>query len=1012
MLKVVRALLIAILFLIAIGVTSAELGDLCGGDSGGCDAGQCQDTNGDGIGACREFNDVGESCDDNLVKCQTGVCVDGSCQDGTGGGEGDGQIGDSCDAGDGCAVGTCQDTDGNGVGACREFGGDGSSCDDVYYKCVDSICIEGTCVGGGDGGDGCESDYDFCTSRGKNCDILTGTDNCGQIRSVDCDAATSTYCAAPNVCSNNYCEAPLGCTPASDYDFCSQLGKNCGSVTSYDACLKLMRTVDCGVATATTCTSPKYCNENNVCTNPDCTYSGDLAFCNSYGKNCGAVAALDNCGASRTVNCGAATGTICGFPNVCSAGICVPPTNKSKVLNWYVPYGIFSVNWERVNGSVYTGGVVAFPFNTSSNITLGISCSTGDCGNAVVTLNKPYSSFQITDVQPQPCLTGLKASYINPIYGPSCGVTYTIESLADTSFSEVIVPRVCSQNLAFFGVPCTDGAGLSVQYFDENITPPPPPPPPPPPCPTCPPPPPPPCPTCPPPVGNQSYDRLCKTIGRDAWLSSAFANAGTSLSTESLNKVAYALDQHIAYVTESLRRSGAYVTQTVVNVPADFTFIPKTNASISDAQPYVVVDPVPLNATYRWNLSSTELRGLLDTISAREGLLIAFGNESRLEPVFKSCTPDPADTCYADVSSCSWKGVCYSDRDRIVINRAFGTATKVTDGQEYDYQCSVNSPGQWVSPPAWPVGNICNNGLHVVCSEDGSTYNASNTYIENNESNYFCVSNGATWQWFESESLDNISTYLSESCGGGSASIDQNCNAHQSFNRFANGSVDYNAWRDGAAVFAVKTDVDAFDAACYIRLHGYVIDSVTGTAQGGSSLSLQIIGPASELQSFKTTTSDASGYYDFGMLPATDYRLAVNKAGFDPFVIWTTFPYQQSESYNVSLQRGTCRDDCTSLTSLTQCVAACDGLAGCQFENSTVAGWLDKVPVNISYVTPDNQYEVSTCEGTVRPHVRTGVSDGGIRCPSGQTLIIIDRIALKDGKPVLIKIPVCQEGEE
>src|SRR4030095_2633091 len=79
-------------------------------------------------------------------------------------------------------------------------------------------------------------------------------------------------------------DAQTGCTPESDTQFCSRLGKNCGSVTANDNC-GASRTVNpCG-----TCTSPQTCGGGgtaNVCgggggsCNPTVT-SYTLGKCNS-----------------------------------------------------------------------------------------------------------------------------------------------------------------------------------------------------------------------------------------------------------------------------------------------------------------------------------------------------------------------------------------------------------------------------------------------------------------------------------------------------------------------------------------------------------------------------------------------------------------------------------------------------------------------------------------------------------------------------------------------------------
>jgi hypothetical protein len=152
-----------------------------------------------------------------------------------------------------------------------------------------------------------ETNPEFCTRLGKNCGSVTGADNCGTPRTVDCGT-----CTLPETCSpSNVCT----CTAETNPEFCTRLGKNCGSVTGADNC-GTPRTVDCG-----TCTSPQTCNPSNVCT--ACTAETNPEFCTRLGKNCGSVADIDNCGAPRTVDCGTCTlPETCSPSNVCCTTSC------------------------------------------------------------------------------------------------------------------------------------------------------------------------------------------------------------------------------------------------------------------------------------------------------------------------------------------------------------------------------------------------------------------------------------------------------------------------------------------------------------------------------------------------------------------------------------------------------------------------------------------------------------------------------------------------------------------
>jgi hypothetical protein len=166
-----------------------------------------------------------------------------------------------------------------------------------------------TCGGGGTVNVcGCtaETDPAFCTRLGKNCGNVTANDNCGGSRTAGCGT-----CAAPLTCAGatpsvaNVC----GCTYEGDPGFCSRYGKNCNNYTNVDNC-GVSKTVNCGA-----CAAPQTCGGTNVCT---CTYEGDAAFCTRLGKNCGNVTAPDNCGASKTVSCGSCVAPqTCGASNVC-----------------------------------------------------------------------------------------------------------------------------------------------------------------------------------------------------------------------------------------------------------------------------------------------------------------------------------------------------------------------------------------------------------------------------------------------------------------------------------------------------------------------------------------------------------------------------------------------------------------------------------------------------------------------------------------------------------------------
>jgi peptidoglycan/xylan/chitin deacetylase (PgdA/CDA1 family) len=169
-----------------------------------------------------------------------------------------------------------------------------------------------------------ETNAQFCSRLGKNCGSVTANDNCGTSRTV----SSCGTCTSPATCGGGGTANVCGsCTAETNAQFCSRLGKNCGSVTANDNCGTSRTVSSCG-----TCTSPQTCGGGgtaNVC-GASCTAETNAQFCSRLGKNCGSVTANDNCGTSRTVSsCGTCTSpATCGgggTANVC--GSCTAETN-------------------------------------------------------------------------------------------------------------------------------------------------------------------------------------------------------------------------------------------------------------------------------------------------------------------------------------------------------------------------------------------------------------------------------------------------------------------------------------------------------------------------------------------------------------------------------------------------------------------------------------------------------------------------------------------------------------
>ncbi len=135
------------------------------------------------------------------------------------------------------------------------------------------------------------------------------------------------------------------CEPETDQQLCVELGRSCGQETTDDSCGD-SRTISCG-----TCTAPDTCGGGGspgVCGHDTCEPDSDLVLCTSLGKNCGDLTLNDNCGETRTINCGTCSGdATCGgggADNVCGGGggPCVPSTSVPS--GWsYLDNGIARV---------------------------------------------------------------------------------------------------------------------------------------------------------------------------------------------------------------------------------------------------------------------------------------------------------------------------------------------------------------------------------------------------------------------------------------------------------------------------------------------------------------------------------------------------------------------------------------------------------------------------------------------------------------------------------------------
>ena len=204
---------------------------------------------------------------------------------------------------------------------------DCGSCDPNREVCSENACV---CLP--------ETNEGFCGRIGE-CAEVTAPDNCGVIRTADCVCEVGQVCA-PDSSSERGADRNVCCLPETDGEMCARLNgtanqecqpshtdvmDNCGQVRSVNCdctCLTQQQACAgrCGDYTAEAgCqySCGDTCNQSQVCSNLNecCTPVNDTSsFC--QGK-CGSVDFTNNCGQTMEVNCGG-----CGFFQACISNEC------------------------------------------------------------------------------------------------------------------------------------------------------------------------------------------------------------------------------------------------------------------------------------------------------------------------------------------------------------------------------------------------------------------------------------------------------------------------------------------------------------------------------------------------------------------------------------------------------------------------------------------------------------------------------------------------------------------
>lgn len=161
-----------------------------------------------------------------------------------------------------------------------------------------------------------ETDSAFCTRLGKTCGSVTALDNCGTSRTVTCGPpgiscgllvwGTCTF-ASNKLCVNGVYGS---CSTATDPRIANCAGKSCGDD-------------GCGGSCTPGCSTGYTCNSLTGQCLLNCNPETDTAFCTRIGIACGSATANDNCGTSRTVNCGGCDDSNACTTDGCSSGTCI-----------------------------------------------------------------------------------------------------------------------------------------------------------------------------------------------------------------------------------------------------------------------------------------------------------------------------------------------------------------------------------------------------------------------------------------------------------------------------------------------------------------------------------------------------------------------------------------------------------------------------------------------------------------------------------------------------------------
>ncbi|MGC4113605.1 MAG: hypothetical protein QM765_02860 [Myxococcales bacterium] len=186
-----------------------------------------------------------------------------------------------------------------------------------------------------------------CSTPGESCEAATGSCTCQTSPADSCTVASaSTRCDASSHKCVSAC-AGVSCAPGETCDSSSGTATCKCSRSPADSCTAASATQKCDAASlrcvllcsGVSCTSgetcnpasgacecgPETCPANYACSATtrhceSCLQETDAQFCARQSKECDGLTGTDNCGRSRTANCGS-----CTSPAACTGGLCLKP---------------------------------------------------------------------------------------------------------------------------------------------------------------------------------------------------------------------------------------------------------------------------------------------------------------------------------------------------------------------------------------------------------------------------------------------------------------------------------------------------------------------------------------------------------------------------------------------------------------------------------------------------------------------------------------------------------------